>query len=76
MEFKQEGLVETEIAIAGYLLSGFPKRNISDTTGLSKKHLNAHIKNMMRKLKAENMEELIKHLRALESEKLFPGNTL
>jgi len=76
MEFKQEGLVETEIVIAGYLLAGFSLRDISETTALSKKHLNAHIKNMMQKLKAEDMEELIKYLRALESGKLFPGNTL
>jgi len=41
-------------------------RHISEKTGLSKKHLDAHIKNIMEKLKAEDMEELIKLLKTLK----------
>jgi FixJ family two-component response regulator len=66
MEFKNEELVEREIEITGYLLNNFSLRQISEKTGLSKKHLEAHIKNMMEKLKAEDMEELIKLLNALK----------
>jgi DNA-binding NarL/FixJ family response regulator len=66
MEFKNEELVEREIEIAGYLLNNFSLRQISEKTGLSKKHLEAHIKNMMEKLKVEDMEELIKLLNALK----------
>lgn len=66
MEFKHEELVEREIEIAGYLLNDVSLRHIEKNTGLSKKHLDAHIKNMMEKLKAENMEELIELLKKLK----------
>lgn len=66
MEFKQEALVEREMEIAAYLLQGFSLKQIAGKTGLSKKHLDAHIKNMMKKLKAEDMEELVKLLKALK----------
>ena len=58
MEFKQEELVEREIEIGGYLLENFSLKQISEKTGLSKKLLVAHIRNMRQKLKAENMEAL------------------
>lgn len=64
MEFKHEELVEREIEIGDYLLNGFSFRLISEKTGLSKKHLDAHIKNMMEKLKAKDMEDLLKLLKA------------
>lgn len=64
MKFKHEELVEREIEIGDYLLNGFSFRHISEKTGLSKKHLDAHIKNMMEKLKAKDMEDLIKLLKA------------
>ncbi len=64
MEFKHEELVEREIEIGNYLLNGFSLRHISEKTGLSKKHLDAHIKNMMEKLKAKDMEDLLKLLKA------------
>ncbi len=66
MEFKNEELVDREIEIAGYLLNDFSLRHIEKKTGLSKKHLDAHIKNMMEKLKAEDMEKLIELLKALK----------
>lgn len=64
MEFKHEELVEREIEIGRYLLNDFSFRHISEKTGLSKKHLDAHIKNMMEKLKAKDMEDLLKLLKA------------
>jgi DNA-binding NarL/FixJ family response regulator len=66
MELKHEELVEREMEIGDYLLNNFSLRHISKKTGLSKKHLNAHIKNMMKKLKAEDMEELIRLLKSLK----------
>ena len=63
MEFKQEELVEREIEIGGYLLENFSLKQISEKTGLSKKLLVAHIRNMRQKLKAENMEALKKILK-------------
>ena len=66
MEFKQEELVEREIEIAGYLMQDFSLKHISETTGLSKKLLVAHIRNMMEKLKAEDMHALIKLLKVTE----------
>lgn len=66
MEFKQEEFVEREIEIAGYLVQDFSIKNISDKTGLRKKLLMAHIRNMMEKLKAEDVAALIKLLKITE----------
>ena len=63
MEFKQEELVEREIEIAGYLTQGFSLKHISEKTGLSKKLLIAHLRNMMEKLKVEDISALIKLLK-------------
>jgi len=63
MEFKEEELVEREVEIAGYLLQDLSLKHISEKTGLSKKLLVAHIRNMMEKLKAENVSALIKVLK-------------
>ncbi len=60
MEFKNEELIEREIEIASLLMQQFSLNQISKKTGLSKKILTAHIKNMMQKLKAEDMPTLIK----------------
>ena len=64
MEFKQEELVEREIEIGGYLLQNFSLKQISEKTGLSKKLLVEHIRNMMGKLNAGNMSILIKGLKS------------
>lgn len=66
MEFKNEELVEREIEIAGYLINNFSLKYISETTGLSKKLLVAHIRNMMEKLKTENVAALIKVLKGMK----------
>ncbi len=60
MQFKNKVLVPREIGIAGYLLQYLSLKRISEKTGLSKKHLVAHIRNMMEKLRAENMAALKK----------------
>ena len=65
MEFKNGALVEREIEIGNYLLRGFSIKMISEKTGLRKKILAAHINNMMKKLKAEDMADLIKLLKAM-----------
>ena len=64
MEFKHEELIEREIEIAGYLVQGFSLKHIAETMGLSKRLLVTHIKNMMEKLRAEDMSTLIKLLKA------------
>ena len=66
MEFKNEKLVKREIEIGGYLLQDFSLKLISEKTGLSKKILAAHIQNMIKKLKTEDMSGLMKLLRANE----------
>ncbi len=66
MELKQEELIEREIEIAGYLLHNLSIKLICEKTALSKKHLSAHISNMMKKLKAEDMEGLMKVLRIMK----------
>ena len=63
MEFKKEGLVDREIDIAGLLIHNVSLNQIAETTGLSKKLLTAHIKNMMQKIKASDMNSLIKLLK-------------
>jgi DNA-binding NarL/FixJ family response regulator len=60
MEFKQEELVEREIEIASYLAEDFTLKMIATETGISKKILTAHLRNMMKKLNAAEMDELIK----------------
>jgi DNA-binding NarL/FixJ family response regulator len=60
MEFKNEELVEREIEIAGYLKLDLSLKQISEATGLNKKILAAHIRNMMQKLKSEDMATLKK----------------
>ena len=62
MEFKNEELVEREIEIGSYLLQNFSLKLISEKTGLSRKIIAAHIHNMMKKLKAEDMVGLMKLL--------------
>ena len=66
MEFKQEELVDREIEISGYLLQDLSIKQIADKTGLSKKILEAHIRNMMEKLKVDDVLALIKLLKMIE----------
>lgn len=66
MEFKNEELVEREIEIACYLFQDFSLNKVAEKTGLSNKILTAHLRNMMKKLQAESLDELIQFLRAKE----------
>ncbi len=60
MEFKSEQLVDNEIQIAKFLMESFSLREIEKKTGISRRHLDAHIKNMMKKLKTNDTAGLIK----------------
>ena len=62
MEFKKEELIDREIEIAGLLIQHISVKQIAETTGLSKKLLVAHIKNMMQKMKAPDMTSLLELL--------------
>jgi DNA-binding CsgD family transcriptional regulator len=64
MEFKQEALVEREIEIAAFLLQDFSPEQIADYLAINKKIIKAHIRNMMQKLNAKNIEELIRSINA------------
>ena len=66
MEFKNEELVEREIEIGNYLLQNFSLKLISEKTGLSRKIVAAHIHNMMKKLKAEDITKLIVLLKQMD----------
>jgi DNA-binding CsgD family transcriptional regulator len=74
MEFKNEELVARELELAGYLINNFSLSKIKKATGLSKKHIAAHIKNMMQKLKADGIEELLIILKAVQLEQHKPDN--
>ena len=63
MEFKNEELIEREMEIAEYLVQDFSLNHIAETTGINKKLVMVHIRNMMKKLNAENMSTLIKVLK-------------
>jgi DNA-binding CsgD family transcriptional regulator len=73
MEFKQEELIEREIEIAGYLARGFSLRLIGQKTSLSKKLVNAHISNMMEKLRVKDLDELLAMLKQKTAERYGPG---
>ncbi len=64
MEFKQEALVEREIEIAAFLLQDFSLPQIAGQLAVNKKIIKAHIRNMMQKLNAKNIEDLIQSIKA------------
>jgi DNA-binding CsgD family transcriptional regulator len=64
MEFKQEALVEREIEIAALLMQDFSLSQIAGQLAVNKKIIKAHIRNMMQKLNAENIEDLIQSVKA------------
>ncbi|HVX25884.1 MAG TPA: LuxR C-terminal-related transcriptional regulator [Parafilimonas sp.] len=66
MKFKYEKLIDREIEIAKYLLQENSIKDISAKTGLSKRHIAAHIRNMITKLKVENEEALKQLLHGLQ----------
>jgi DNA-binding CsgD family transcriptional regulator len=66
MRFKEEELVEREIEIASYLLQNLSLNLIRERTALSKKHIVAHIRNMMEKLRVKDIAALLKALKAIK----------
>ena len=68
MEFKNEEFVDREIEITGYLLQDFSLKQISEKTGLSKNHLEAHLRNMMEKLGVDNRATLVETLKSIKYE--------
>jgi DNA-binding CsgD family transcriptional regulator len=60
IEFVEEELVNREIEIASYLLQSFSLDKIAAETGLSKKHIAVHIRNMREKLGVGNVAVLKK----------------
>ena len=62
MSFKYAVLTVREIEIAGYLKGKYSLKEMEEITGLSKKILKAHLSNMMKKLKANNPDDLIRIL--------------
>lgn len=65
MEFKHEELVEREVIIARLLVKGFSAKEISDQTGMGKRIVAAHIRNMKVKLQAKDLMLLIRALQQL-----------
>jgi DNA-binding CsgD family transcriptional regulator len=63
MEFKNEELVEREIEIGKLLIQNISLKEIGEKTGLSSKLVNAHIKNMMQKMTANDLQLLIRVLK-------------
>ncbi len=64
MEFKQEELIDREIEIASFLMQHFSLRQIADQLAVNKIIIKAHIRNMMQKQNAKNIEELIQSIKA------------
>ncbi len=60
MEFKSEQLIKNDIQIEKFLMESFSLKEIEKKTGISRRHLDAHIKNMMKKLKTNDTAGLIK----------------
>jgi DNA-binding NarL/FixJ family response regulator len=65
MEFKHEELVESEVIIARLLLKGCSEREISEQTGMGKRIVAAHIRNMKVKLHARDLVILIRILQQM-----------
>lgn len=63
MEFEKEEFIDREIEIAHLLIQNYPLKKIRTETGLSRKLLTAHIKNMMQKLKTNQLQSLIRLLK-------------
>jgi len=63
MEFKQEELVEREMEIARLLVQGYAEKEITGLTGMQRKRITAHIRNMKVKLQATNISMLVKLIR-------------
>lgn len=68
MEFKYEELVENELLIGRLLIQGLTVKAIAETTGMSKRIVTTHIRNMKVKLQASELTELRSVLK-----RVYPG---
>lgn len=59
MEFIKEGIVDRELEIGSYLVKAYTLKQIAEKTGLSKKMVSAHIRNLMEKLNTNTTVELL-----------------
>ena len=73
MSFKYGILTVREIEISGYLKEKKSLREIEQKTGLSKKILTAHLRNMMKKLRVNDPEDILQMIRSVRRlfKKLF-----
>lgn len=67
MEFKSEELIEREIEIGQCLLQGYTINQICAKTGISKRLVGAHIRNMLAKLKVKDKESLLRLLKSQDN---------
>ena len=67
MEFKHEELVEREVIIARLLVKGMSEKEISEQTGMGKRIVAAHIRNMKVKLQANDLALMIRRLQQIPS---------
>jgi DNA-binding NarL/FixJ family response regulator len=61
-EFRYEELVENELIIGSLLAQGYSLRDISEKTGMSKRIVSTHIRNMKVKLQVKDIGEMRKLL--------------
>lgn len=66
MFFKNAVFTTREIEIGRYLTDKHSLKEIGQITGLSKKILKAHIRNMMKKLKTNDPDELKKMIQSMD----------
>lgn len=69
MEFRYEELVENELVIGRLLVQGHSVKAIAATTGMSKRVVVVHIRNMKVKLQAADLAELCRRLLLLDGMK-------
>ena len=65
MEFRYEELVENEKTIGQLLLQGLTAKTIADQTGMNRRVVNTHIRNMKVKLHAKDIYQLRQQLKQL-----------
>ncbi len=66
MSFKYAVFTAREIEIAGYLKGKQSLKEMEEITGLSKKILKAHLSNMMKKLQANDPDDLKRMIQLMD----------
>lgn len=75
MEFRQGILVDHELEIAYYFRHAFSMDRIVEKTGMNRKILQGHVRNMREKLHAEDTAALIRIIQCLSGEEASQLNT-